>query len=52
MTMTVLRALRGAIKQFGTKAIKQEQNDASLVGAARALILGTLFAGLLMSSAR
>jgi len=51
MTMTVLRALRGAIKQFGTKAIKQEQNDASLVGAARALILGTLFAGLLMSSA-
>jgi hypothetical protein len=51
MTMTVLHALWGAIKQFGTKAIKQEQNDAPLVRAARTLMLGTLFAGLLMNSA-
>jgi hypothetical protein len=51
MTMTVLRALWGPIKQFGTRAIKQEQNDARLVPMARTLILGTLFASLLMNSA-
>src|SRR5262252_8533490 len=50
MTMTVLHALWGAIKQFGTKAIKQEQNDAPLVLVSRTLILGTLFAGLLTNS--
>jgi hypothetical protein len=43
MTMTVLNARWGAIKQ--------EQNDAPLLGVARILILGTLFAGLLMNSA-
>jgi hypothetical protein len=51
MTMTVLDARWGAIKQFGTKAIKQEQNDAPFLGVARTLILGTLLAGLIMNSA-